>query len=351
MKKSFSSNISSITTEQKPSMYLTPIDKLNTLEIVPIPFFVIKSLITAPTTYQNVKIFINLCHSEKVPHTRTPFNPLTTFTEIMNNEWEIPIITSPQRWDTDKKGNKCIVYDCLINSNSINDIDTISELKQIVVEWCIESCELSDNLIINRDTVKFPKITYKGKEPIPIEIKNENEKDDSPPLDNTFTQWKNDLLYKQELSQESNTLETLFPQQQQAPPLVNSDKQSKPLIEELSPSQRPLKQQMASPKQHQKYKLNYSVTMRKTNDTKKYKLRIEIEIKSDIATIHIPQSTFQVQYETKDNNLKIFNIDTPQFESNELIIPLPNLYSTPMTYTSQFKLFYIQDKSKLIVFI
>ncbi|CAL9737066.1 protein interacting with Hsp90 1 [Monosporozyma servazzii] len=330
-------------------MYLTPIDKLNAVEIIPTPYLVIKSLITSPTTYQNVKIFINLCHSDKVPPPKTQFNPLTTFTEIMNNQWEIPIITSPQRWDNDKKGNKCMVYDCLINSNNINDLDTVPELKQIVIEWCIESCELSDNLIINRDTIKFPKISYKSNnnEPIPIEIKNEKVDNDSPPLDNTFTTWKNDLLYKQELAQESNSLETLFPNQQQQ---INNNNQSnkKPLIQELSSSQRPLKQKNVLPN---KSKLNYSVTMRKTNDTTKYKLRIEIDISSDIDIKHIPQSTFQVQYEPKENNLKIFNIDTPQFKSNELIIPLPNLYPNMMEYTCQFKLFYIQDNSKLIIFI
>ncbi|KAG0660298.1 hypothetical protein C6P44_003301 [Monosporozyma unispora] len=329
-------------------MYLTPIDQLNTVEIIPKPFCVIKSLITSPTILQNVKIFINLCHSNNVPPPKTAFNPLTTFTEIMNNQWEIPIITSPQRWDIDKKGNKCIVYDCLINSNNINDLENVPELKQIVVEWCIESCELSDNLIINRDVIKFPKITYKGgdnkNEPIPLEIKNE--RDDSPPLDNTFTQWKNDLLYKQELAEESHSLKTLFPQQES---ITTETNKTKPLIQEISSSERIHK----SNSQLKKTNLKYSVSMRKTNDITIYKLRIEIDItsNSDISSLIIPQSIFKTQYDPKENNLKIYNIDTTNFKSNELIIPLPNLYSTPIAYISQFKVFYLQDKSKLIIFI
>lgn len=340
-------------------MYLTPLDQIKTVEIIPIPFLVIKSLIVSPSTLQNVKIFINLCHSDKTPEPKTPFNPLTTFTQIMNNEWEIPIITSPQRWDHDKKRQKCLVYDCIINSKCCDDLNNVDALRQIVIEWCIESCELSDNLIINREQLKFPKLKYKGPDgPVPLEFKTSltNDTHDSTnvePLDNIFTQWKNDLLFQQELEDERNSLKTLFPQQEKT-----NITPSNPLIQEISTSEEiALKRNQSrspikiSPKR--KLKLTYSVSMRKTFNTETWKLRIEIDIlneNNDLINL-IDVSLFHSQYDPNGNNLKICNDETSAFKSNEIIIPLPNLYESMTTYVEKSKLFFLKDKSKLIIFI
>lgn len=336
-------------------MYLTPIDQIKTIKIIPIPILVIKSLIVSPSTLQNVKIFINLCHSDNVPQPKTPFDPLTTFTQIMNNEWEIPIVTSPQRWDQDKKHQQCLVYDCVISSECCDDLENVEELKQILVEWCIESCELADNLIIDRDHVKFPKLRYKGKNgPVPFEIKSSSIDDtdgveNGEPLDNTFTQWKNDLLFKQELEDERNSLKTLFPQQQTF---------NKPLIQEIPSSESIIKAQnmsssseIKSPKS--KSKLNFSVSMRKTFNTEKWKLRIQIDIlnENNDPISSLDPYLFHCQYDPKNNNLRMYNNETSIFKPNEIIIPLPNLYKSVTKYTKQSELFFIKDKSKLIIFI
>ena len=340
-------------------MYLTPIDQIKTMEIIPIPFLVIKSLIVSPSALQNVKIFINLCHSDKPPEPKTPFNPLTTFTQIMNNAWEIPIITSPQRWDYDKKGQKCLVYDCIINSKCCDDLENVDELKQIVIEWCIESCELSDNLIISRDQIKFPKLKYKGPDgPVPLEIKTSLTDDaysstNVKPLDNTFTQWKNDLLFQLEIEDERISLKTLFPKQQKT-----DTTSPNPLIQEISSSDKVIQKRNKSPPPTKnsfksKSKLNYSVSMRKTFNTEIWKLRIEINIldENNDSINSIVSSLFHSQYDPNDNNLKIYNDETSVFKPNEIIIPLPNLYESATTYIEKSRLFFLKDKSKLIIFI
>ncbi|SMN18454.1 similar to Saccharomyces cerevisiae YHR034C PIH1 Protein of unresolved function [Maudiozyma saulgeensis] len=335
--------------------YIRDTNENNVITIIPEPIFVIKSkLLSDPHS----KLFINVCHAETVPPPKDSFDPLNTYTAIMNNQWEIPIVTSQMRQDTDKKGELCVVSDCIINSNLVDIINNVNnfQLKQILVEWCIESVEIRENVMIQRDTIKFPKMKFKGNELPTLEIRNDsnihNDGTDQANINNetdsvsSFLQMKRDLIDNDEIEDSTNGLKTLFPTIQN-----NNKKSSNPLIQDITdPNMHPTKNsslinEIASPKIIEKKNVHFNVSMRHTKDTTTYKLRIEIESELNSSL------DLELSYKSNENSLFVKNINLQEFNESNLEIPLPDFIKSNNLNFTDFKTFFIKKEHKLYIFI
>lgn len=133
------------------------------LVLHPTPGFVVKTKIVEGKGdhLYHTKVFINICHDQQVPKPATDFDPAVVFPLIVDNQWEIPLIVSPEKRDLDKKGVPLFVYDCCMNSDCFAWIQINNDLKLIAVEWCIEAVELMHELVLERD-YSVPKMLQKG---------------------------------------------------------------------------------------------------------------------------------------------------------------------------------------------
>lgn len=127
--------------------------------------FVVKTKIIDATDYNkyniSTKVFINLCHDPLVPKPPQEFDPTVVFPLIINNQWEIPIITSREKESKDKKGQPSLVYDCCINSTCFRWCQINADLRSILIEWCIEAVEIMYSVVLERE-YSIPKMLSKG---------------------------------------------------------------------------------------------------------------------------------------------------------------------------------------------
>ena len=196
------------------------------IKLDPVPGFVVKTKIVdgLGDHLYSTKVFINICHDVQVPKPSDEFEPEKIFPKIVNNEWEVPIIVSPEKTAKDKKGVPSFVYDCCINSECFQWVQLNKDLRLIVVEWCIEAIEMMYALVLERE-YSLPKMLSKGElsrtEISPEELKNG--------LQTRLQELKQNeqLALVQELEPESDS-ETL-------PSLTDiQGTKSRPLIQEIS---------------------------------------------------------------------------------------------------------------------
>lgn len=164
--------------------YIKEEKEVNLEELALTPYFVVKTKIFTPYKIYNsgTKFFINVCSNEKVPtkelknkygELMEDFDAKLVFVLISKGEWEIPILTSPEIRETlDKKGNKSLLIDCAINDKYIKWCIVNEELKEILIQWCIDAVEFQagGNFVIDRDSVSLPKRTCIGGNPQNIEV-------------------------------------------------------------------------------------------------------------------------------------------------------------------------------------
>lgn len=318
----------------------------NVMKIEPSPCFVVKSKILQPnktSLKKDAKIFINICHNEEIPLPEIDFNPSIVYPLIVNNQWEVPIVTSSIREDSDKKGNLCYVVDCCINTKCVSWIQQDLQLREIVIEWCLESCELREQIEISRDHISFPKLKKKGETIPPLEILKDDLKEDyretidemvkresKDPI--SIIEMKRDLIAEEEEGIESDT---------GLPPLIPVDKvtQHKPLIEEIEDLSL---HEVKKPKIiSQSEQLKYEVTMGKTNGSSEFFLRVEVTSKIDSSL------DYEVKYDPKTNTLLIKNTNTKVYPEKKLEIPLPNVFSD----APKLKCFFVKPERKLVLFL
>lgn len=195
------------------------------ISLVPKPGFVIKTLVISDGDKYATKVFINLCQDDNVPQPE-PFDPQTTFQKIIDNSWEIPLILSNEKSDTDKKGNPSLVYDCIINPGCFNWVVLNSHLKSIMIEWCLEAVELLYLVVLERKYV-LPKLRYKGA--VVPTVVPKNDIDDTGFQKKLVELKKNDVLgLIEQIKSDDETDE-----QQELPDLLNIGGIKKPLIQEI----------------------------------------------------------------------------------------------------------------------
>lgn len=326
--------------------FLRPQGKPESVVVInPQPEFVIKSKLISvqnrpselPSLKVGTKVFINLCHDDKVPKPDVKFDPAIVYPLIINDQWEIPIITSSAREDSDKKGALCYVWDCCINSQCAQWIRKEYQLREIVVEWCLESCDLSELIEISRDKISFPKLKSKGSI-APLEILSEELNSD----------YKKEMakILKDEREEPGNLIKvrrTLMDDEEKAaveggnlPPLIPnnpSEQLRKPLIEEVNA----LTIEEQRPKTLKD--LHFEVKMGKADDNT-HKLRIDIvsELRSG--------KDYNVQYNASNNELVVKSMNRQEFKEKTLAIPLPNIF---VDVESQMQCFFMKGERKLSI--
>lgn len=323
----------------------------------PIPDFVVKSKLVSTEgrpshllkLEANSKIFINICHHDEVPKPDIEFDSSVVYPLIMNNQWEVPIVTSSVREDRDKKGALCYVWDCCINSKCMDWISEDLQLREIVIEWCLESCELSDVVGISRENMAFPKMKKKGDE-IPVlevhssELTNNYQENIAKAMETENDGPSNIIKMRRSLLDDDSRSNLGGADDDELPPLLPSTRPSdKPLIEEidnLKIADLQVKKPLATVNLPE---LQFDVSIRKTTDTKSFKLRIEvssqIESASDLMLIYIPQ----------DNALEIKNLNLHVYKEKTLHIPLPNIFSE--ADLSRMQSFFVKRDNKMIIFV
>ncbi|CAH01510.1 Pih1p [Kluyveromyces lactis] len=316
----------------------------NVIRISPEPCFVVKSKVINPGTTSlssNAKIFINICHNDQIPLPEIDFNPAIVYPLIINNQWEIPIVTSSIREDVDKKGNVCYVSDCCINTKCVSWIQHDLQLREIVVEWCLESCELRAELEISRDNISFPKLKKKGDTIPELEILRED-------LTENYEETINDLVNREQkepvsiIEKRRDFLAEDEPSTGELPPLIPIDQSSrrKPLIEEiedlsLHETKKPKVEEI------QKKSISYELSMGKPKDTSEFLLKIEVtsELNSSL--------DYNIKYDAKSNKLIIKNTNLGIYPEKKLKVPLPDIFNNP----PKLECFFVKPERRLIIFL
>lgn len=177
------------------------------MKITPKLSFVIKGKLQ--TRYLShgagTKIFINVLTDPVIPKPETSFDPLVTFPMIMNNEWEIPIYIPSSELKTvlDKKQVASLYLNCIINEECMRWCILNKDLLTILIEWCVESIEFQfeDGLVIDRDTLATPKLSYKGSwdDVVDLEVEIEEFKPVQKPTKVEKLDFTNDEMDTEEL--------------------------------------------------------------------------------------------------------------------------------------------------------
>lgn len=298
------------------------------ITILPNPSFVVKTRVEP----NGSKVFINVCSSDKVPLPEVDFDPATVYQLVMNNQWEIPIITGKERLDVDKKGMEAAVFDCVIHPKAMTWVQMDDQLRQILIEWCLESVEVSSGTQLSRDHIALPKMRCKG-EVQPITVLEDDLKKNTVEklieLDNEPMSILQAKRFDDEQVEEFSSNIDIFNVNG-----VSSNTNRKPLIEEIS-------EMRVSPKPHEvkvqeKETLNYETTMSKV-DTNGFKLLIVV--KSQIKT----SLDYELELNTTTSTIILKNLNA-NFKAKPLEIPLP--FDNPT-----IKSFYVHSKQSLHIFV
>ncbi|CAI4063574.1 hypothetical protein SKDZ_08G0780 [Saccharomyces kudriavzevii ZP591] len=307
-------------------------------KIEPIADFVIKTKLISSSGPEKLqegkKVFINVCHSQLVPKPETDFDARIVFPLIIQNEWEIPIITSCYRRDHDKKGQECYTWDCCIHSDCSRWIREDIQLRDILVEWCLESCEIRDSVALCRDHIAFPKMKQKGAEIPALEILNDDlQRDYKTKMHEIIEQEARDPMSMLRVSDDNDcgddddeTLPPLFPAAKESPGVK---------IEEIDESEVARKRDEESVvARDQKDTSEYEVKMKRYGGAE-YKLRILIEDKAK----NSKPGLFFPSYSAAENVLYI---------NEKLSIPLP---CDIVSSAADIKIFHIAKERKLYIYI
>ena len=310
-------------------------------KIEPIADFVIKTKLISgngPEKLQDGrKVFINVCHSPLVPKPEIEFDARIVFPLIIQNEWEIPIITSCYRMDHDKKGQECYVWDCCINSDCSRWICEDIQLREILVEWCLESCEIRDSVVLCRDHIAFPKMKKKGAEIPALEILNDElQQDYKAKMHKIIEEEARDPMSilrggnddgDNNNNGDDGALPPLFPME---------SKTSGAKIEEIDESEiaRTKEKKAPAAQKQQEDVPEYEVKMKRFNGAA-YKLRILIEDKAQNSR----PDQFSPSYNFAENVLYI---------NDKLNLPLPN---DIVANAADIKIFHIAKERRLYIYI
>ncbi|KAH3673437.1 hypothetical protein WICPIJ_009825 [Wickerhamomyces pijperi] len=323
-----------------------------TIQLQPRPSFVVKTRLSTstlnPVREQGTKVFLNICTDDNVPTPEIAWSPEVVLPLIMENNWEIPIITSEERESRDKKGDLAYVYDCVIHSKCMRWCIQYPELRDILIEWCLESVELrSDGVSLDREKISRPKMTSKGDVPSLTVLKEDlqnsaqnrlNEEferkliDDKSPL--TLLEAKRLDEEGRDMLDDSNEDVDIFNINRD--PLA-SRPSTRPLIQEIkdmsldsapsSPKAEGVKASLITeilPQSNKKapqiikQKLKYETIMNKLPETHQYKLQITITSQITISL------DYDLQFDTETSTLFLQCMNTREFDTHrDLEIPLP----------------------------
>ncbi|CEP02050.1 unnamed protein product (mitochondrion) [Plasmodiophora brassicae] len=134
----------------------------NGVDVDPEPGFAVK---TALADAPDKKVFVNVCSSECIA---------APSQEGVDDDvrLRVPISCGPARASADKAGRPCVVYDCVINPDTVasclhgsSPADTV-RYRDFIVNLCLDKLEQKYDLVLSRTHVRFPKAAYLGGRPV-----------------------------------------------------------------------------------------------------------------------------------------------------------------------------------------
>lgn len=123
--------------------------------IIPEPGFCIKC-----STYKGGKIFINLCKHERIAEP-IPLDPEEQ-EEDDAIKFKIPLSCGQRRADKDKSGNACLVYDVIVNPNTLQKCSEDAEFRRFVAALCMTWIKQKSEPDLNADEFKNVNFKCKG---------------------------------------------------------------------------------------------------------------------------------------------------------------------------------------------
>ena len=124
----------------------------NTLQVEPMPGYVLKTHIFKPQPLLKTKLFINLCQSPFIP---AP--PLMSDDELQaaigsgdNSSYRVPLSLSAMREDVDKSGNVCKVVDACVNTDPFDKSIADEDFKMFLMELCLQWIEQKHEMELSR---------------------------------------------------------------------------------------------------------------------------------------------------------------------------------------------------------
>lgn len=147
-----------------------PSEDVPTEEVLPSPAFVIKTACMRT----GCKVFINIVHSKKVP---APGNWQNGIPEEVQKALEsredsmgsgsehlrFPLSAGQAKQDLDKKGERCVTVDCILNTDIVNQAAAFRPLKAFLIELAIGWVGHKTQMELDAK-YKLPKMKYKGDE-------------------------------------------------------------------------------------------------------------------------------------------------------------------------------------------
>jgi hypothetical protein len=110
------------------------------------------------------KVFLNLCTHEALgePHLKKKLDESGKEVE----GWNIPLSVGPPRLCTDQKGDKALVYDCVVNPKVVLEAqeDETGGEKDFLVQLALQYAETKYKFALDR-RYKLPKLAYKSSNP------------------------------------------------------------------------------------------------------------------------------------------------------------------------------------------
>ncbi len=324
--------------------------KEDELLLRPKPSFVIKTKLDVstqkPKREKGTKVFLNICSDDNVPLPEVGYDPSIIYPLIMDNKWEIPIVTSQERVDKDKKGQLAYVYDCIINTKAMRWVQRDKELREILVEWSLESAELRSGIQLSRESIATPKMISKGEVQELTILKSEL---DINRLNKEFERINNMQNEPQSILEAQKIDDEEMEEEQNSIDIFNvnaSADQSdspitKPLIQEITnmsinpPPSKPTSQPQVTTKE----KLKYSTTFSKI-DTNGYKLKIEIKSQNDSSL------DYDMHLDKSNNTIILKNLNPKYPSTKDFELPLPTIFQNP-----SIKSFFVHDESTLVIFV
>lgn len=123
----------------------------------PTPGFVVKTKLKDG----ELKIFINIAtNSEIQPATPGPLEILPN--GQVGKKWSIPYSLVQAREGLDNKKQKCTIYDCIISPDTYQQAEDNPKFKEIVVITALDGIENEFGVKLERNKLKYPKLSYKG---------------------------------------------------------------------------------------------------------------------------------------------------------------------------------------------
>lgn len=137
------------------------------IEVIPEPGFVVKTTtLGPPEAGGGVKVFINICQSDKLqaPSVQKRLDAEGKEQEGIN----IPLSLGPQLKDQDKAGKECHVYDCIVNPICISQAleDSTGNERTFLCNLAMNYVEQKSKRRLNPQ-FKLPKLKYQGDEKAP----------------------------------------------------------------------------------------------------------------------------------------------------------------------------------------